>query len=175
MPFILLVSVIFSNYFYFTVGKQPGYVSFEPGRQFCKLVRYPKGSDKEEKENSETEIFPLRNKNPKEKIPDFEIQENEDTEELEMGIPEKRYCTKCDFVQEHRTKHCRSCEACVAKDDHHCFWIGGCVGELNHGTFYLLLLSLTTELCLAFFYVHIMVILGVFWASLQFEGLRKKS
>ena len=169
MPTILLFSVIFTNYFYFTVGKQPGYVSFEPGRQFCEPVNYPKTSTNASyKENSETEIFPLRKKNEKKiNLSDFEIHQNPETdnsdsdpdpEEIETtgtGIPRKRYCDKCNIVQEHRTKHCRSCEACVAKYDHHCFWIGGCVGELNHGSFYLLLLSLMTELCLAFFYVEI--------------------
>lgn len=78
-------------------------------------------------------------------------------EDAEVSIPEdnlsnmsqlppgKRFCKKCNLVQNYRTKHCKSCGECVAKFDHHCYFIGGCVGELNHRKFLLMLISMQVQ------------------------------
>lgn len=59
--------------------------------------------------------------------------------------PGKRFCNKCNLLQNYRTKHCKNCGECVAKFDHHCYFIGGCVGELNHRKFLLMLVSMQVQ------------------------------
>lgn len=81
------------------------------------------------------------------------IKDEENKEvDFDEDFPIKRYCEKCDIVQEFRTKHCRDCEACVSKYDHHCFWLGGCVGELNHGSFWIFLFLMSIHLTIILYY-----------------------
>ena len=59
--------------------------------------------------------------------------------------PGKRFCQKCNIMQNYRSKHCKICGECVARFDHHCYFIGGCVGELNHRKFLLMLVSMQIQ------------------------------
>jgi hypothetical protein len=56
------------------------------------------------------------------------------------------YCGNCDSYCHETAKHCRACNRCVRNFDHHCIWINNCIGEDNYRPFFVMIVSVFTQL-----------------------------